>query len=78
MSKVDFKLNRKGVAGLMKSGNMQSILKGHASRIKNNAGSGYSQDMHVGKNRANAMVWADSQEARKDNSTNNTILKSVK
>lgn len=78
MSKMDFKLNGKGVAALMKSGNMQSILKKHATAIKNRSGAGYEQDMHVGKNRANARVWAESAEAKADNSTNNTILKSVK
>ncbi len=78
MSKVDFKLNRAGVAELMKSGNMQSILKKQATEIRNRAGIGYQQDIHVGKNRANAMVWAETTEAKKDNLKNNTILKSVK
>lgn len=78
MSKVKFELNRKGVADLMKSGNMQSILKMHATNIKNRAGTGYEQDVHIGKNRANARVWAESSQAKKDNMNNNTILKSVK
>ena len=78
MSKVDFKLNRKGVADLMKSGAMQSILKSHATNIKNRAGTGYQQDLHVGKNRANARIWAETPEAKKDNSENNTLLKSVR
>jgi len=78
MSKMDFKLNRSGVANLMKSGNMQSILKGHATSIKNRSGSGYEQDMHVGKNRANARVYPSTQQAISDNYKNNTALKSVK
>nr|DAE10363.1 MAG TPA: type I neck protein [Siphoviridae sp. ctwrX9] len=78
MSKLEFKLNRKGVAALMKSSNMQKVLGNHASNIKKRSGSGYQQDMYVGKNRANARVWADSPEAKKDNLKNNTILKSVK
>lgn len=78
MSKVEFKLNRKGVAELMKSGNMQDVLTTYATGIKNRAGTGYEQDIHVGKNRANARVWADTAEAKKDNMDNNTILKSVK
>lgn len=78
MSKVKFELNRKGVAQLMKSGNMQEVLKGYASGIKNRAGSGYEQDMHVGQNRANAKVWAGTPQAKADNLRNNTILKSVK
>lgn len=78
MSNVDFKLNKQGVADLMKSSGMQKILKIHASGIRKRSGRGYEQDMYVGKNRANAKVWADSPEAKKDNSKNNTILKSVK
>lgn len=78
MSKVDFKLNRSGVAALMKSSNMQSVLKRHATNMKNRSGAGYEQDMYVGRNRANAAVFASSKEARKDNLENNTILKSVK
>lgn len=78
MSKLKFELNRKGVADLMKSANMQEVLKKHATVIRNKAGAGYEQDLHVGKNRANARVWADTAEAKKDNSKNNTILKSVK
>jgi len=78
MSKMKFELNRQGVANLMKSSNMQTILKGHATAIRNRSGRGYEQDIYVGKNRANARVWADSQEAKGDNMDNNTLLKSVK
>ena len=75
---IKFELNRSGVSELMKSSNMQSILKKQATGMKNRAGSGYEQDLYVGKNRANAQVWASSKEARSDNMKNNTLLKSVK
>lgn len=78
MSKVKFELNRAGVASLMKSSAMQKILTNHASAIKNRSGAGYEQDIHVGKNRANARVWASSSDARKGNLENNTLLKSVR
>ena len=77
MSKFIFKLNRKGVAELMKSQAMQDVLKEHATTIKNRAGDGYEQDIYVGKNRANAMVKAETFKAKKDNSKNNTLLKAV-
>ena len=77
MSNFVFKLNLKGVAELMKSQEMQDILKEHATTIKNRAGDGYEQDIHVGKNRANAMVKAETFKAKKDNSKNNTLLKAV-
>ncbi len=38
----------------------------------------YGQDMHVGKNRANAMVFAETYQAKRDNMKNNTILKAVR
>lgn len=78
MSKLKFKLNRKGVAALMKSTEMQAILKDKASGVRNRCGEGYKSDIYVGKNRANAMVTAESFKAKKDNLTNNTILKAVR
>lgn len=78
MSKMKFKLNRKGVAELMKSKEMQEVLREYATNIKNRCGEGYEQDMHIGKNRANAMVSAATQQAKSDNLKNNTILKAVR
>ena len=77
MSNFVFKLDRAGVAELMKSQEMQGVLKDHATTIKNRAGEGYEQDIYVGKNRANAMVKAETFKAKKDNSKNNTLLKAV-
>ena len=73
-----FKLNRKGVAELMKSAAMQEVLTGYATGIRNRCGDGYTQDIYVGKNRANAMVHADTYQAKRDNKKNNTILKAVR
>lgn len=77
MSKFIFELNRSGVAELMKSQAMQDVLSEHAKTIKDRAGDGYEQDIYVGKNRANAMVKAETYKAKKDNSKNNTLLKAV-
>lgn len=77
MSKFIFKLNRSGVAELMKSQAMQDVLSEHAKTIKDRAGDSYEQDVYLGKNRANARVKAESFKARKDNSENNTLLKAV-
>lgn len=78
MSNFKFKLNRSGVAELMKSPEMQAILQDHASAIRNRCGSGYKQDIYVGRNRANASVIAKSAKAKRDNKKNNTILKAVR
>lgn len=78
MSKMQFKLNRQGVANLMKSAEMQAVLNAKATEIRNRCGDGYEQDARVGKNRANAMVYANTYQAKADNLRNNTILKAVR
>lgn len=78
MSKLEFKLNRAGVRSLMQSAEMQSILKDKASNAVSRLGPGYDSDIYVGENRANAMVYADSFEAKRDNAKNNSILKAVR
>ncbi|HEP1182161.1 TPA: hypothetical protein ACP17E_000016 [Streptococcus pyogenes] len=78
MSKFKFKLNRAGVAELMKSSEMQQVLTAKATAIRERCGDGYVQDIHVGKNRANAMVSTKTIKAKKDNSKNNTLLKAVR
>lgn len=78
MAKNLFKVNRSGIGALLKSPEMQVILEVKASAIRKRCGEGYAQDIHVGKNRANAMVYADTYQAKKENSKNNTILKAVR
>lgn len=78
MSSMKFKLNRAGVRELMKSHEMQAALTDKANGIRNRAGTGYESDIFVGKTRANAMVYADSYQAKRDNKKHNTLLKAVK
>lgn len=78
MSKMKFKLNSSGVRSLLQSNEMQAVLDKQATAIRNRAGIGYQQDTYVGKNRANAMVWADTHQAKRDNMKNNTLLKAVR
>ncbi|SDQ54674.1 hypothetical protein LHA31_02540 [Carnobacterium viridans] len=78
MSKMQFKLNSSGVSSLLKSAEMQSVLEKKATDVKNRCGDGYEQDIYVGKNRANAMVRAETTKAKKDNYNNNTLLKAVR
>lgn len=77
-NKFKFVLNKSGVRELLKSNEMQSILTEKASDIRMRCGDGYKQDIHIGKNRANAMVWAASYKAKRENYKNNTILKAVR
>lgn len=78
MAKSGFKLNYSGVGQLLKSAEMQKVLEEKATAVKNRCGDGYGQDIYVGKNRANAMVYAETFEAKRDNMKNNTILKAVR
>ena len=77
MSRVDFKLNRAGVRELLRSGEMASICREHANKVKNAAGDGYEVTTYTGRNRVNASVHAETDEARKDNYENNTVLKAL-
>lgn len=77
-NKSKFVLNHAGVAQMMKSPEMQAILKEKATAVRNTAGDGYGQDLFIGKNRANAMIFADSFAAKRDNYKNNTLLKAVR
>ena len=78
MSKMRFDLNKAGVRDLLRSAEMESVVSSLASDISGRCGEGYATDSHVGKNRVNAMVYADTDEAKKDNLGNNTILKAVR
>lgn len=78
MSKVKVVLNREGVKNLLQSQEMQNYLANEANKVRNRLGEGYAQDSYVGKNRANAMVWAETYQAKKENLESNTILKALK
>lgn len=78
MVKKGFELNYKGIGELLKSKEMQQILSQHASDIRGRCGDGYEQDVYVGKTRANAMVRAETAQAKQDNLKNNTLLKAVR
>lgn len=75
MSKVEIELNREGVRQLMRSPEMQAILKAQAETIKDHCGEGY--EAYVAQARAVAIVGTATEAAINDNSDNNTILKAV-
>lgn len=75
MNKVKVVLNRKGVSELLKSQEAMNVCREYAEKIRAKAGAGYEISTYVGKTRVNAMVYADTYEARLDNYKNNTLLK---
>ena len=74
---ADFELNYDGVRELLQSSEMMAICKEYADKAKGRLGDGYIVTTHTGKTRVNASVMAATQNARKDNSENNSILKAV-
>lgn len=76
---VKFKLNKSGFkTQVLQSGEMQQAIRTETERIRANCGEGYYSRSSVGRNRALGMVWAGTYEAMKDNSENNTLLRSIK
>lgn len=75
--RLKFELNRAGVRELMTSPEMMAICKEKADTALSRLGAGYEVTTHTGKNRVNAEVRAVTYKARKENSQNNTILKSL-
>lgn len=76
--KFKFELNRDGVRQLMQSPEMLSVCKSYADRALGTLGHGYEVTTMTGKTRVNAQVAAVSYQAKKENSENNTILKSLR
>ena len=75
LSKLRVELNSAGVRALMRSPEMQAVLKARADTVKNRCGDGY--EAYVAQTRAVAVVETVSQKAYNDNSANNTLLKAV-
>lgn len=78
MAKMKIELNRKGVSELMRSSEMQSILREQAEAIQGRCGDGYSTTTKTGKNRAYANVFPETWRAKNSNKKHNTLLKAVR
>ena len=71
-------LNSAGVREMLKSPEMQALLRERADEIAARAGTGYLTDVFVGKTRANASVFANDEETIRDNLNNDTLLKALR
>ncbi len=78
MANVKFELNRQGVRELMQSDEMMAVVSRLANESLATLGDGYEVTTLVGKTRVNAEIAAVTYAARKENSENNTILKSLR
>lgn len=77
MADMKFVLNRDGVRELMQSDDMVNVLNAYAQRAMGSLGDGYEVTTYVGKTRANARITAVTNEAKRENSEHNTLLKAV-
>ena len=77
MAKVRFELNREGVRELLRSKEMMDVCQEYANNALGKLGDGYEVTTHTGTNRVNAQVAAVTYEAKKENLSDNTIIKAV-
>ena len=76
--KMKFQLNEAGVRELLKSPEMMAVCQEYAQNALSRLGDGYEMTTYTGKNRVNASIKAESPRAKRENSHNNTILKSLR
>lgn len=76
---VKIKLNKTAIrTQLLKSKEMKQRCREEAYEIRHRLGKGYRVNTHTGKNRVNAMIYANTPEAQKENMEMNTMLKAVR
>lgn len=66
-----------GVYEILKSPEMQEILRSEAEKVQQKAGQDYKATVRVGSKRAVATISPDSYRAYYDNLKNNTLLKAL-
>ena len=76
MSKVQVKLNYKGIQELLKSDAMRNCIDEYADRVMKQLDDGYEVE-HRETDRAVVSVGAVTAKARVQNSKNNTLLKAL-
>lgn len=78
MAKTKFKLDLAGLNALMKGSEMRAVLNSAANQIASSAGDGYEvESAHPISFVAIAAVHAETYEAKRQNSENNTLLKAA-
>lgn len=78
MNRVTIKLNSAGIRELLKSDEMQAVIKTYCDRVAKNAGgSGYNVNVRAGRRRTVGEVHAMTTKALDDTFKNNTLLKAL-
>ena len=74
---IKVELNHTAVGELLKSSEMQELVKSYADEIAKRAGEGYASDTYSAGSRVIASAYTETEEAMEDNLENNTLLKAM-
>ena len=74
---IKVELNHEAVGELLKSSEMQELIKSYADEIAKRAGEGYASDTYNAGSRVIASAYTETEEAMEDNLENNTLLKAM-
>ena len=74
---IKVELNHEAVGELLKSSEMQELVKSYADEIAKRAGEGYASDTYNAGSRVIASAYTETEEAMEDNLENNTLLMAV-
>lgn len=77
MSNIRVELNHDGVKEFLHSPELLALLKGYADEAAAQLGEGYKAETYHASSRNIASVYTDTDEARRKNLENNSILKAV-
>lgn len=78
MAKKAFKLDTKAFSTeVINAEFMVQMTRDVAESVKDRCGEGYEASAEKGRKRALGAVWAETFEAKKDDSDNNTLLKAI-
>ena len=74
---IKVELNHEAVGELLKSSEMQELVKSYADEIAKRAGEGYASDTDNAGSRVIAAAYTETEEAMEDSLENNTLLKAM-
>ena len=74
---IKVELNHEAVGEMLKSSEMQELVKRYADEIAERAGDGYASDTYNAGSRVIASAYTETEEAMEDNLENNTLLMAV-
>ena len=77
MSNIRVELNSEGIRQYLHTPELLDLLKGYADEAAAQLGEGYEAETYHASSRNIASVYTDTDEARRKNLENNSILKAV-